>query len=166
MNDEIQFGELETSEPRRARRPDEDRRYVVAQIGQLSAGDLPIFIDLDVHAELEVHAATDTSVELGGVLLGRACHDSDGKRFVVVNDCIRAQHYESTKGSFKFTHETWAAIGRERERNARGEITSAASASGCGLVGRGRVANGGRSAHDGLDRVNDPRQRPPIRIGS
>ena len=29
------------------------------------------------------------------------------KPFVVVTDTLRAEHYESTKGSFKFTHDTW-----------------------------------------------------------
>jgi proteasome lid subunit RPN8/RPN11 len=32
-----------------------------------------------------------------------------------VSDSLRAQHHESTKGSFKFTHETWAQITRDRD---------------------------------------------------
>jgi proteasome lid subunit RPN8/RPN11 len=118
MSDGIQFGDLEHTQPQRALRPDENRQFVVAPVGRFQETDLPIFIDLDVHAEMDGHATSDTSVELGGVLLGRACCDERGQPFVVVSDCIRAEHYESTKGSFKFTHETWAAISRERERAA------------------------------------------------
>src|SRR5206468_822100 len=39
-----------------------------------------------------------------------------GRPFVVITECLRAQHYESTQGSFKFTHATWSAITRERQR--------------------------------------------------
>jgi hypothetical protein len=34
---------------------------------------------------------------------------------VLITDSLRAAHYESTKGSFKFTHDTWSAISRERD---------------------------------------------------
>src|SRR6478736_6669975 len=118
MSDDIQFGNLEHTQPHRALRPDENRQFVITPIGNPKEDDLPIFIDLDVHAEMDRHATSDTSVELGGVLLGHACHDERGQPFVVVTDCIAAKHYESTKGSFKFTHETWAAITRERQRAA------------------------------------------------
>lgn len=118
MSDDIQFGDLEHTQPHRALRPDENRQFVVKALGKPGKDELPIFVDLDVHAEMDLHAASDTSVELGGVLLGRACCDERGKPFVVVSDCIAAEHYESTKGSFKFTHDTWSAITREREQAA------------------------------------------------
>lgn len=118
MPDDIQFGDLEHAEPHRALRPDEDRQFVVASLGSPARDDLAIFVDLNVHAEMDRHAASNTSVELGGVLLGRACRDERGQPFVVVSGSIRAEHYESTKGSFKFTHDTWSAITRERERAA------------------------------------------------
>lgn len=118
MPNDIQFGNLEHAAPHRALRPDENRQFVVESLGKPGKDDLPIFVDLDVHAEMDSHATSDTSVELGGVLLGRACRDERGQPFVVISDCIRAEHYESTKGSFKFTHDTWSAITRERERVA------------------------------------------------
>ena len=64
---------------------------------------------------MEDHALSNTAVELGGVLLGGCYEDEQGRPFVVITDSLRAQHYESTKGSFKFTHDTWAAITRERD---------------------------------------------------
>jgi proteasome lid subunit RPN8/RPN11 len=112
---DIEFGDLQHVPPRTARRPDADLHYAVAQYGELVDGELPVFVDLDVMREIETHAASDTSVELGGVLLGGQYEDDDGRAFVVITDCLRAQHYESTKGSFKFTHETWEAITRQRD---------------------------------------------------
>ena len=116
MNDEIQFGEVEQAAPDRALRPDGNRHYAVVAYGEPEERDLPVFVDLDVLADMEEHAQSDTSVELGGVLLGGCYEDEQGRPFVVVTDSLRAQHYESTKGSFKFTHDTWSAITREREQ--------------------------------------------------
>lgn len=115
MNDEIEFGDVEQAAPKRAMRPDEDRHFAVVPYGEPREDELPIFVDLDVLADMEQHALSDTSVELGGVLLGGRHIDSDGRPYVVISECLRAAHYESTKGSFKFTHETWSAITRQRQ---------------------------------------------------
>jgi proteasome lid subunit RPN8/RPN11 len=116
MTDGIEFSDVEHVRPGRALRPDENRHYAVAAYGSPRAGELPIYVDLDVLAEMEQHAHSDTGVELGGVLLGGWFVDRDGQPFVVITDSLRAQHYESTRGSFKFTHDTWSAITREREQ--------------------------------------------------
>jgi len=116
VNDEIEFGEVEHAAPQRALRPDDDRHYAVVRYGERREGELPIFVDLDVLADMEQHALSDTAVELGGVLLGNRHIDPNGQPFVTITECLRAQHYESTQGSFKFTHETWSAITRERQR--------------------------------------------------
>ncbi len=115
MDDEIQFGEVEEASPQTSLRPDRNKHYAVVEYGSPDDRDLPIFVDLDVLADMEDHALSDTSVELGGVLLGQTCTDEAGRPFIVVTDSLRAQHYESTKGSFTFTHDTWSAITRERE---------------------------------------------------
>lgn len=112
---EIEFGELEEARPEVRPRPDENKHFAVAPIFEPSSDDLPIFVDLDSLADMEEHALTDTSVELGGVMLGGQYEDEQGRPFVVVTDSLRAKHYESTKGSFKFTHDTWSEITRERD---------------------------------------------------
>ena len=104
MSDDIQFGDVEEAQPQKDLRPDRNRHFAVVAYGKPVERDLPIFVDLDVLLDMETHAATDTSVELGGVMLGGHYHDEDGKPFVVITDTLRAEHYESTKGSFKFTH--------------------------------------------------------------
>ncbi len=115
MDGEIEFGRVEHAAPKRALRPDEDQHYAVVACAEPGPDDLPIYVDLDVLADMEQHALSDTSVELGGVLLGGRHLDSGGRPFVVITECLRAAHYESTKGSFKFTHETWSAITRQRQ---------------------------------------------------
>ncbi len=115
VNDDIQFGEVETARPQKQLRPDQNKHFAVAAYGTPREGELPVFIDLDVVHDMELHAASDTSVELGGVLLGAHCEDEEGNPFVVITDSLRAEHYHSTKGSFTFTHDTWAAITRRRD---------------------------------------------------
>jgi len=115
VDDGIHFGEVEQAALSRALRPDENRHYAVATCGDPGANELAIFVDLDVLAEIEAHAQSDTSVELGGVLLGGHYEDERGRPFVIITDSLRAEHYQSTKGSFKFTHDTWSAITRQRD---------------------------------------------------
>ena len=116
MSSEIQFGDIEQNEPQKAVRPDHDAHYCIAAVGEIDPDNLPIYVDLDVMRDMEAHAHTNKRVELGGVMLGKQCVDDDGKPFVVVTDSLRARHYEATRGSFKFTHETWSQITGERNR--------------------------------------------------
>jgi len=115
MDHDIQFGELEQAEPELRLRPDANKHYAVAGVFHPRANELPIFVDLDALRDMEDHALSDTSVELGGVMLGGHYRDAAGQPFVLVTDSLRAQHYESTKGSFKFTHDTWSEITRARD---------------------------------------------------
>jgi len=115
MSDDMHFGDVEEAQPEQNLRPDRNRHFAVVAYGQPTASDLPIFVDLDVLLDMEAHAASDKTVELGGVMLGGHYEDTDGKAFVVISDSLRAEHYESTKGSFKFTHDTWEKISRQRD---------------------------------------------------
>ncbi|MEX0819808.1 MAG: Mov34/MPN/PAD-1 family protein [Pirellulaceae bacterium] len=112
---DIQFGELEEATPEVRLRPDENKHFAVAPVYSPSERELPVFVDLDAMRDMEEHALSDTAVELGGVMLGGQYEDDAGRPFVLVTDSLRAKHYESTKGSFKFTHDTWAQITRERD---------------------------------------------------
>jgi proteasome lid subunit RPN8/RPN11 len=112
---EIQFGEVQETPCARRRRPDRDRHFAAVDYGSPAETDLPIFIAMEVLADLEDHAQSDTRVELGGVLLGGQYIDDDGCPFVVVTDSLRAEHYESAAGHFKFTHDTWEKISRQRD---------------------------------------------------
>jgi proteasome lid subunit RPN8/RPN11 len=116
MDADIEFGNVEQAPPQTQLRPDRNLHYAVVPVYGPSDRDLPVFVDLDVLRDMESHAQSNRHVELGGVMLGGQFADEQGRPFVVVTDSLRAQHYESTKGSFKFTHDTWEQITRERER--------------------------------------------------
>lgn len=75
-----------------------------------------VFLDLDVMLEIQEHAIEDTSVELGGLLLGQRGEDDDGTPMVIVRESLRARHYRATRGSFTFTHETWSDLHAQRQQ--------------------------------------------------
>lgn len=116
MSDDIQFGEVQDNQPEPVRSPANDEHFSIARFGAEAPGDLPVFVDLDVFLELENHAVSNTDVELGGVLLGRQAIDENGNPLVIITDSLRAEHYEATRGSFKFTHSTWSEITRRRQQ--------------------------------------------------
>lgn len=116
MSDEISFGEVEHSQPELHRRPDQNAHFAVVAVGEPDERELAIYIDVDTTLDIEQHATENTSIELGGVLLGGQYLDDAGRPFVMVTDAIRAEHYEATRGQFKFTHDTWNAIARQKER--------------------------------------------------
>lgn len=115
MDSDIQFGELEEAPRQQRLRPDQNRHFAVVACQTPAAGDLPIYVDIDVLRDVEAHAASNLEAELGGVLLGGQYQDDQGCAFVVISDSLHAEHYEHSKGSFKFTHETWAEITRQRD---------------------------------------------------
>ncbi len=112
---DIEFGEVEQPRREQCLRPDHNKHYAIVACETPRESDLPVYVDLDALRDIEAHALSDTSVELGGVLLGGQYEDEDGKPFVLVVDSLRAEHYQSSKGSFKFTHDTWSQITRQRD---------------------------------------------------
>lgn len=113
---EIEFGAVQGRAAVRRLRPDRDGLYTVVPVGAPQSAELPIFVDLDVMRDMEAHANSNLDVELGGVLLGWQARDEAGQPFVQIVDSLRAEHYEATRGSFKFTHETWSEITRRRQQ--------------------------------------------------
>ncbi len=115
--DEIVFDEVRYRQPQRRRRPDFDRRFACLTFELPEPSDLPVFLDLRAADAIERHALRDTSVELGGVLLGKEClDDRSGRPFVWVTEALEARHYENTQASFTYTHDAWEDINRERDR--------------------------------------------------
>jgi hypothetical protein len=143
MDDGIQFGEVEQAAPERALRPDENRHFAVVAYGDPQQGDLPIFVDLDVLADMEDHALSDTSVELGGVLLGGHYEDENGRPFVVVTDSLRARALRKHQGLVQVhARHLGGDHPRARRVSARvghGRLVSHASRLGRVPVGHGHV---------------------------
>jgi proteasome lid subunit RPN8/RPN11 len=115
--DEIIFGDVTVREPERLTRPDRDKRFASMAYEVPGPTDLPIFIDLRTADAIERHALSDTTVELGGILLGKECLDpATGQPFVWVNRALEAKHYANTQASFTYTHDSWEEITRDRDR--------------------------------------------------
>jgi proteasome lid subunit RPN8/RPN11 len=114
---EIIFGDVTVREPERLTRPDRDKRFACMAYEVPGPADLPIFIDLRTADAIERHALSDTTVELGGILLGKECLDpATGQPFVWVNRALEAKHYANTQASFTYTHDSWEEITRDRDR--------------------------------------------------
>lgn len=107
MSDEMSFGDIQVAQPQLALRPDQDPHLAVVAVGQPAAKHLRVYVDFATLQAIEQHVHQDTSIELGGVLLGGQHIDDQGQPFVVVREALDGQHFEATKGSFKFTHDTW-----------------------------------------------------------
>jgi proteasome lid subunit RPN8/RPN11 len=115
--DDIVFDEVTFREPQRVRRPDRDRLWACLAVEVPGPDDLPIFLDRTPADAIERHALRDTTVELGGILLGRECvDDQTGTPFVWITEALEAKHYENTQASFTYTHDSWEEITRERDR--------------------------------------------------
>jgi proteasome lid subunit RPN8/RPN11 len=116
--DDIVFGEMSFREPVRMRRPDRDPGRACLAYQTPAPYDLPIFLERKPADAIERHALRDTSVELGGILLGKECTDEEtGEPFVLVTEALEAKHYENTQASFTYTHESWEQITRERDQH-------------------------------------------------
>ena len=61
------------------------------------------------------YARSDTSVELGGVLMGRY-QEKEGRYLVVIESEIKALHTGKTKTEITFTHKTWEYINQIKEK--------------------------------------------------
>lgn len=110
----IELGEVSYRTAERKRRPDADRSLVVLPYGNPPGDGIAVFIHERALAGIEAHAASDTSVELGGALLGGFYRDGD-RQFVEITDFIVAEKVEHSAAQITFTHNTWAEIERERE---------------------------------------------------
>jgi proteasome lid subunit RPN8/RPN11 len=115
--DDITFGEVKVREPERRKRPDRDKKFACLAYEVPGPADQPIFLDRRAADLIERHALSDTSVELGGILLGKECLDpSTGEAFVWITQSLEAKHYANTQASFTYTHDSWEEITRERDR--------------------------------------------------
>lgn len=75
---------------------------------------LRVFFKPEVHSALWVHASTDTTVEICGVLVG-SWHRDDAGPFVKVVESIRGEGAETRFAEVTFTHQTWAKINTEMD---------------------------------------------------
>ncbi|MDI6785292.1 MAG: Mov34/MPN/PAD-1 family protein [bacterium] len=83
--------------------------------GEPEKGEIKIYFKEVVFKEIENYAQKDTTVELGGVLLGEYFEEKEEK-FIQIIDCIEAKHAQSNITSITFTHQSWEEIYKELEK--------------------------------------------------
>lgn len=83
-------------------------------IGELENDDVKVYIKQDVYKALEEYASSDTSHELGTIILGNYS-DAFGKMNVVISDFIYAKYTDASASTLTFTHETWDYVHKEHQ---------------------------------------------------
>ena len=83
--------------------------------GEIENDDVKVYIKQDVYKALEKLAASDTSKELGSIILGEYCQEH-GKTHVIISQYIEAKYTDASASTLTFTHETWAYVHSEHEK--------------------------------------------------
>jgi proteasome lid subunit RPN8/RPN11/cell division protein FtsB len=83
-------------------------------VGEKVADDLEIYINYEVVKFVEEFALSDTSRELGGVLIGNIYRYRE-KPFLLIDGAIEAKYSESSSATMKFTHKSWEYINSIKE---------------------------------------------------
>ena len=83
--------------------------------GEIENDDVKVYIKQDVYKALEKLAASDTSKELGSIILGEYCQEH-GKTHVIISQYIEAKYTDASASTLTFTHETWDYVHTEHER--------------------------------------------------
>ena len=76
------------------------------QFGQLENDDLKVYIKQDVYKALEKLSNSDTTKELGSILLGNYCQEAS-KTHLVISDYVEAKYTDASAATLTFTHKTW-----------------------------------------------------------
>lgn len=85
------------------------------QFGEIESDDVKVYIKQDVYKALEKLSRSDTSKELGSILIGEH-REELGKTHVIISDYIEAKYTDASASTLTFTHETWNYIHSEQER--------------------------------------------------
>ena len=108
-------GGLEILQPVEKLIPTADRTKTVEPKGVIQPDDLHIFLTEAILKEVVAWSNTDLHHELGGVFVGDL-YSYRGMPYVEIAGYIKAEQYQNTSASFKFTHDSMSAISREKER--------------------------------------------------
>lgn len=84
-------------------------------LGEIGPDDVRVYIKQDVYKALEELSASDTSKELGSILLGSYCEDQ-GKTHVIISQYVEAKYTDASAATLTFTHETWDYIHAQHAR--------------------------------------------------
>ena len=83
--------------------------------GEIEPNDVKVYIKQDVYKALEKYASSDTSTELGTILIGDYCEEL-GKTHVIISDYIEAKYTDASASTLTFTHETWEYVHKQHDK--------------------------------------------------
>lgn len=83
--------------------------------GEIESDDVKVYIKQDVYKALEKLASSDTTKELGSIILGDYCQEL-GKTNVIISNYVEAKYTDASASTLTFTHETWDYVHSEHER--------------------------------------------------
>lgn len=80
-------------------------------LGQIENDDVRVYIRQDTYRALEKLASSDTTRELGSILVG-SYTEHMGKCHVIISDYIEAKYTDASAATLTFTHDTWDYVHR------------------------------------------------------
>lgn len=97
-----------------------DKKYIGSE--ETVTDEFKIFIRQETLKSVDDYLSGDLHNELGGVLVGDVCINSDGEQFIAIDNFIIARHTNSSISRLTFTHETWDQISETLEKDIPGKI--------------------------------------------
>ncbi len=82
-------------------------------VGEVRPGDLRIYLQREVAAQVDSFAGSDTTRQLGGVLLGKIAGSGE-ERQLTISAALTVRPRGAEETSLSFTPEVWAEIYREK----------------------------------------------------
>lgn len=107
--------DIEISDVKKVEDSNNQLPYNFIRIGEIQRNELQIYIKQDVYKQIEKHSKTDTSKELGGILIGKHLTYLE-KSYVVISAYIEARFTDSSSSTLTFTHKSWEYIHSEHNR--------------------------------------------------
>ncbi len=92
----------------------------ILAIGEKSEDDKKVYISQKTYKTIHKFARNKTSVESGGMLLGKVLEEF-GKTNIIIDGFVEAKYSEATPTTLKFTHETWDYVHKEIAKKHSGK---------------------------------------------
>jgi len=107
--------EIELQEEKDVKTTDVQLPVNFLTFGEIENDDVKVYIKQDVYKALEKLSSSDTTKELGSIILGDYCQEY-GKTHVIISEYIEAKYTDASAATLTFTHETWEYIHSEHEK--------------------------------------------------
>ena len=94
--------------------PIDSKQFPDAPFPASYASEFRVHFDPDIYQQIQKHVCTDTSHEVGGILVGLWKKDKNGP-YATITAMIRCDKAVGKEGEVTFTHETWNDIAHEMD---------------------------------------------------